>query len=182
MKRKIIGLVGHSGAGKDTIYKVISNMYYPYTTRFSFADMLRQDLTRIFKDDGEQELIDAIWDMSPYRLPESRALLTAYADLLKAALGKEVISNRARRRLGMVPDREVIVVTDVRFQPEVDMLRGLGASLVRVHRDKDPWTTLDADKFVDSFDCDAIIDNNGSLAELEDEVEKVVGDLLKELL
>ena len=182
MKRKIIGLVGRSGAGKDTVYKIISKMYYPFTVRLSFADMLRQDLTRIFKDDGEQELIDAIWDMSPYRLPESRALLTAYADLLKAVLGKDVISNRCRRRLGMVPSCTAAVVTDVRYQPEVDMLRDIGASLVRVHRDKDPWTTLEADKFVDSFDCDAIIDNNGSLAELEGEVEKVVGDLLKELL
>ena len=71
-----------------------------------------------------------------------------------------------------------LVVTDVRYQDEAAMLRGLGGRIVRVHRPGlpalPPDTASHESEGHTAIACDADLHNDGSLLDLQSEVQRVL--------
>ena len=182
--RLTIALTGYAGAGKDTVADYLYN-----TANFrvmAFAEPLKQAICAAFQ-------LPHNMFSEPYKnLPNERLFgLTPRetAQLLgtegfRNAFGPDIFANlllaRIERNLS-----DLVVVTDVRFQSEVDALNKLNAHFIRVYR---PGYKTDGGvaghasgqhhklKFPTSHFY--TLNNGGSLTDLYDQVDKVVGPLL----
>jgi hypothetical protein len=69
-------------------------------------------------------------------------------------------------------DYEKVVVTDLRFPNESDAIANLGGTAYRLQRDIEgnEFSTHESEKYVTSLPVKAIIDNNGTIDDLEAEV------------
>jgi hypothetical protein len=148
MARRIIGVVGFAGAGKDTIADYLQNFHE--FKRDSFASNLKDACSSIFGWDREllegrtkesrawREEID-LWWATRLNMPDltPRLVLQQWGtnccrnhwhdDIWIASL-----ENKLRK------SEDDIVISDVRFTNEVKMIKQLGGQVVRVRRGAEP--------------------------------------------
>lgn len=130
----VVGFSGKLNAGKDTAADAICEMRT--VQRLAFAKPLKDTVMKMFDLSKEQvftdkkDVIDLRWNKTP------RQLLQWF--------GTDVIRNYdpdhwvklMRMRLETLRDSgtQIVVVTDVRFDNEADLLREFGATIVRINR------------------------------------------------
>lgn len=176
----IIGLSGYARAGKDTTAEVLGRLYG--YKRIAFADNLKL-FTRavdpiIFMQDKDavraEEWVRGVGDHEAKNHPEYRRLLQEVGTKARTFFGDDVWIKSALKDL----EPEInYVVTDVRFPNEADAIRALGGQVWRVIR---PGTTAVnshvSEHALDGHDFDAKVINDGTLTELEGEVQYVLGE------
>lgn len=201
----LIGLTGRAGAGKDSVAAILCAAGYH---SIAFADALRTEVAaawsideRLLTERSQKEVpVDALcvgranngnWLRyatmrdRPLSLIEPRSprwALQQWGEFRRSAEPSYWVRHvsywvQYRRQHG----QRYLVVTDVRYRNELQMLQGLGGHLVRVHR---PGSTPlqpdtaghDSEQHADLL-ADADIHNDGTLAALGAEVWRVVGQL-----
>jgi len=78
-------------------------------------------------------------------------------------------------------NKDLIVVTDVRFKNEFEHLKKMEFKLIRLVRDtvsKINHSTETNQDFIKDEEFDFVVENNGSLKELENKVSIIMGELL----
>ena len=202
MKNKIIGLSGFIGSGKDRVadYLVLEYRYQ----RVSFAESLKDAISNIFgwerdllegytKESREwREMIDPWWAKRldiPHLTPRW-VLQNIGTDLLRNKFHTDIwvasLENKLRR------SDNKIVLSDVRFQNEIQTITNLNGTLIWVKRNPLPeWydlainpTTKKSLHFRSDIhpseydwvgsDFTHIIENNGTLDELFDYVDIII--------
>lgn len=183
MATAVIGITGKKRSGKDTFAAhLIENHGY---TQVRFADPLRavaKAINPIVGCYGTREtyrLTDALgpeddWEVAK-ELPEVRRLLQVIGtEAGRDILGENVWVDAAERVIDSIPGP--VVVTDVRFWNEVDLIADLG-TLVRVTRpslgtptDQHPSETA-LDDLVMPTDFDVV--NDGTIADLHAHAERI---------
>lgn len=132
---KLIALHGLKGSGKDLAARIIQS-YVLNSQTFAFATKLKQicatawDVSLVnFNDETLNELIISGKDLSP------RSMMTYMQGALKEAFGNDVFAK------GLVPAwskalsaGKTLIVTDLRFDVELEVCRNLGALVVHVQR------------------------------------------------
>lgn len=151
--KTIIGICGYAGSGKDTIGNHLAEQYG--FTALSFADSLKDTVCSIFNWDRE---------MLEGRTPESRAwretVDTWWAERLQiphftprfamTEVGSEVLRKRFCDKLWLFATeyrlnrtQGPVVFTDLRFQPEFEMVHRLGGRILKVVRSAPPqWEEI----------------------------------------
>jgi hypothetical protein len=144
----IIGITGTKGSGKDTIADFILKTYPACSTKFSFADPLKKACKEIFGFTNEQlygdkkEEVDEFWHIQPRQI-----LQYVGTDLFREKLGELVPSigetiwvQSVKRKIEYCIERStrLIVIPDVRFQNEIDMIHSFGGKIIKVSRIKYP--------------------------------------------
>ena len=146
--KKIIAITGLKGSGKDTTADYIIKNYDNWE-KDSFAGTLKDATSAIFG-----------WDrkMLAGETPEDREIRETRDDYWSEKLGFEVTPRIVLQKLGTdclrshfhqniwvdSLERKIrnttknVIITDCRFKNEIDMLRNLGATIVRVERDTLP--------------------------------------------
>jgi hypothetical protein len=186
MNQQIIGITGKKFSGKDTTGEYLIDKYN--YKRFAFADVIKDICKTIFGFDDEQlhgnkkETVDEYWDTTPREL-----LQFIGTDLFRNQIGTvlpkigeniwvEVLKKKIIDRLKNNPD-EKIVVTDVRFQNELQMIKDLGGCIVRINRTSEINISNEnssnvhiSESFIDDFAVDYDILNNGSLEDLHEKI------------
>ena len=144
MMRKVIAVCGIKGNGKDTVADYIIKQY-PNWEKDSFAGTLKDAVSAIFgwdrkmlagetpEDRAKREEKDKYWseklgfDVTP------RNILQIF--------GTECVRNHFHKNIWVDSlERKVknsknnIIITDCRFKNEIDMLRNIGATVIRVER------------------------------------------------
>lgn len=71
----------------------------------------------------------------------------------------------------------ILVVSDVRFVNEAEAIKREGGYCIRV--DRSSAKINPSDVYLDNWNFDYVIDNNGSLADLEKRVSKIVEEVVK---
>ncbi len=163
---KILGLAGQAGAGKDYTYQHLVNTHLAIidnplvVVRVAFADGVKEDI-----EDALQTDIEMLWS-KPYP-DEIRKLLQWWGTELRRAQDEEYWSKKgiaeAKRLAALV---HLVVVTDVRFANEVDVIHEAGgrvyevvaADVVRRERLGGELPPAHASEEID-FDTDGIIWN-----------------------
>ena len=146
--RKIIAITGLKGSGKDTTADYIIKNYDNWE-KDSFAGTLKDAVSSIFG-----------WDrkMLAGETPQDREIRETRDDYWSEKLGFEVTPRIVLQKLGTdclrchfhqniwvdSLERKIrnttknVIITDCRFKNEIDMLRNLGATIIRVERDTLP--------------------------------------------
>jgi hypothetical protein len=134
MMPKLFGLTGAAGCGKDTIAQVMIGLDEYEFTRVAFADPLK-DVMRVLGIDGNDRSIkelphDILCGKSP-----RYAMQTLGTEWGRDLIGPDIWVRCAKRKIELAMASGIdVVVTDVRFDEEADMVRSMGGCIVHVVR------------------------------------------------
>lgn len=217
--RFVIGLSGLIGSGKNSVGLVLIEHYG--FTKLAFADSLKDVLASVFGWDREllegetsesrawRNIVDPWWsavlgieDFSP-----RKAMQLVGTDVFRTFLHPDIWVKSLVRKVELSENKK-IVVTDCRFFNELNAVKSLGGSLVRVKKGTDPdWfryaierntgTNISIQKAAGQklaelevhaseyswvgYGFDSVINNNGTLEDLENTTHQLVSHLASTL-
>lgn len=165
----IVGLLGRARSGKDTFASRLEARGF---VRTSFAQPLKDACRVLFglTDAHLGDLKDVADPNLPTRSATPRQILQEFGtDVMRKHYGDGFWVDRFVRDL---PPGNV-VVTDVRFQNEVDALRGLGGVIIKIERPGEPKMSH-ASEQVDDISADLVVVNDGSLEDFIAKVDELI--------
>lgn len=176
---KIIGLAGYARSGKDTVAGIINRLYGH--TVLSFSDILREFLyaqnLHLSTGVSLNFLVDQFgWEKTRDRYPEVRELqqLTG-TEAARNILGESVWIDAWARRTDW--GSEPTVNPSVRFPNEADAIKRLGGVIYRIVKPGiKAVNDHPSDTALDDWDYDGLMMNDGSLIDLEGEVQRILGE------
>lgn len=172
----IVGLCGYKGSGKSIVAKYIEENYK--FKRINFKDELIKEMKERFP-----RTIEAIMEHYPTssffedKPPIARALMQEYGTEVRRA---DHIDYWATKWLKTVSRETSNVVTDdVRFNNELESLRGLGGVLIRVVRDDihtggEHASEKEQEGFVPDF---TIVAKKGELSSVYQQIDKIMNHI-----
>ena len=146
---KLVAICGFQGSGKDTIADKLIKQGY---VRVSFASILKDVLSIMFSWDREilegltkearqkREIVDEWWSKKlniPNFTPRY-ALQYIGTEVMRNHFHKDIWVLAMQRRLESLCDKKV-VISDLRYENEIEMLRSLDAEIFYVVRVKPTW-------------------------------------------
>jgi hypothetical protein len=180
-KPEIIGLAGRKGHGKDTVAKLLEPMGY---TVIRFADPLKNMLRMLLVTGGAtsnfiESCIEGPFKQQP--VPElggkspRHALQTLGTEWGRACMGEDFWVEQFNRRAGLY---DKVVVPDVRFPNECDIIRKSGGKVFRVDAGArvphDEFSTHSSETEIDRLPVDGVIDNSGLKSSILKQIQRVM--------
>lgn len=161
----LLGLTGLKQSGKDTVFKILEKQLAPKkVVRVAFADALKKEVA---KGCGVSlEFLEKNKD-------NFRLILQGWGtDFRRKLLGEDYwLKIVAKQILALSDDVELVVVTDVRFHNEAELIKKSGGSIWRVVRNvSSPIDQHSSEQELLSIYEDKTIFNHNSLVNLEHEV------------
>ena len=145
---KLIALTGLKGSGKDTTADYIIKNYHNWE-KDSFAGTLKDAVSAIFGWDrkmlaGEtpsdreiREQVDEYWSKKlGYDVTPRNMLQRFGTDILRCNLHKSIWVDSLERKI--INSDKNIIITDCRFKNEIDMIRNIGGTVIRIERNPLP--------------------------------------------
>ena len=132
----LVGIAGRKGVGKDTVadYLVQHHGY----VRKSFADPIKTTVVDLFRlephqmEGDEKEAIDPRHNLSPRQMMQ-----LVGTDMFRRMVRDSFWTDYFTEWFLRQPDGTRVVVPDVRFQNEVDVIKSLGGIVIRIDRNND---------------------------------------------
>lgn len=182
----MIALTGPKGSGKDTVADMIYRHYTQewYTvTRIAFADPIKDMVQHIFDlnphDTTQYDLFKRT--TLNYQLPgylshtvEGRHVVREIGMLMRSYNEKQFTDYVESKFAQGFVSRRLFVVTDLRFDNEYTMLRKHNAKIVKVTRPDYHYDGHITERGFDDELVDFVIDNKGSLIELQSKVKDMM--------
>lgn len=197
----IIGICGLIGAGKDTAADYLVNFYG--FRRDSFAATLKDAVASVFGWDREllegrtknarewREQIDPWWS-NRLNMPQltPRLVLQLWGtEVCRKRFHDDIWIASVENKIRLAKDN--IVISDCRFPNEIQSIRNAGGRVIRIARGPDPdwfnlariapnemqkiYPTIHASEYSwASTNFDLIVDNNGSIEDLYDQLKNLV--------
>ena len=181
---QIIGLCGNKKCGKDTFanYLVDTEGYI----KMAFADYIREALKILFDWDedtfsqDQKEKDDDYWGTSPRKMMQelgTEFLRQHCKNMISQDFvlpnGKSYQSTFHIKRLNKdilnfykMNNDVKIIISDIRFQDEVDYVKQLGGTVIKVNRDiqKNEFSNHASENQIDNLkSIDIVLDNNQNL-------------------
>uniref|UniRef100_A0A6C0EFE5 Deoxynucleoside monophosphate kinase n=1 Tax=viral metagenome TaxID=1070528 RepID=A0A6C0EFE5_9ZZZZ len=175
----VIGITGKKGHGKDTVGKILNKYGYK---RIAFADPLKEACRCIFGFTDEQlygdekEKTDPFWNVTPRHILQyvGTDLFRDQLGFVVPDLGKDIWIKSAEKHIES-SGFDKIVITDVRFQNEVDMILKKGGYVVRVTRPSiKSGDTHVSETHIDDLVVNNDILNDGTIEDLEQKVKDIL--------
>ena len=181
---QIIGITGKKFNGKDTVGNYLISTYG--YKRFAFADSLKEACKCVFGLSHEQlygnekECIDDYWNVSPreifqfvgtqlFRDQIGTILPHVNNDIWVHVLKKQIIEE-----LKLNPNQK-IVITDIRFENELNMVKEINGTIVKVERcGVNNIDNHQSEIYVDSLNVNHIIYNNSTLHDLYKKIDEFI--------
>jgi hypothetical protein len=162
----LLGLSGKMGSGKDEVFSIVKS-HFPTkdVRRLGFADSLKLEVSKAV---GKPlEYIES--NKKHFRL-----ILQGYGtDYRRQLCGDDYWLIQFMLELRKLPDNCFVIVPDVRFENEYELIKGLGGELWRIERTGEPSQHI-SEQDLDHHTFDHYIYNTGTLSWLKGEVEKAL--------
>lgn len=183
---KIIGFLGKKGSGKDTcsdyITSYLSNLNIT-SEKVAFANPLKKATQILFQltDDqvygSQKEVIDDNWKITPRQIFQyiGTDIFRNKIDELIPNTGSNFWCKSFEKSLQNI-NVEYILVSDVRFQNEVDIIHKLGGIIIKIERDliNEKFNEHISELSIDEItNYDHIIVNNSSLINLHKSLDEL---------
>ncbi len=189
----IIGICGLIGSGKGTVADILVDEHFK---KISFADKLKDGVSTVFgwdrqklegdTDDSREwrELEDKFWTKETGRKITPRLVLQLFGtDCMRDGFDNGIWVSLVKKKLLENPNTD-FVIPDVRFENEIKMIKEVGGKVWVVIRGQTPNWLIEYQrhdiippKNIHSSEYrwvkekkDVVIDNNGSIEELRDQV------------
>ena len=176
---KIIGITGNKFTGKDTLGKYLEKYNYKI---MCFADPLKEVIRTIFDFNDEQlygelkDTIDTYWNVKPRTIMQFigtdlfRHQMCNVVPDIKTNIWIKVIKKRILDFWEKNPNQS-IVLTDLRFPNEINMIKELNGCVIRIKRtidkSEDDFVVVhESETYIDTCQVDFEFDNNGTKEEL----------------
>jgi hypothetical protein len=173
----IIGITGRKFNGKDTLGLYLIEKYS--YNRLGFADSLKEACKCIFTFTDEQlygnekEIEDSYWKVTPRKIFQYigtelfRNQLHVIMPDVKENIWVEVVKKQILDKIKQNSNTK-IVITDVRFQNEVDMIHELGGIIIKVNRKSvnNNIDTHSSELEIDKLNIDIVLDNDNTIEDL----------------
>lgn len=170
----LIAFSGKKKTGKDTAADLLVSASPKLTfQRLNFADGVYE------------EIAEGIWP-SCICVPEAlqakikfmkenkdnfRLILQGWGtDFRRKMFGEDYWVKKYANRLKIIPDRTVVMTTDVRFVNEAEYIKSIGGVLIRISRDTGYYDTHVSETELDNYPFDIAISNNGTKDDLLHEI------------
>lgn len=176
MKKLIVALAGHAGAGKDTFGKMLIERFEGFgktAKRYAFADHLKN------------KAYDLGWDGT--KDERGRSLLQHLGDVMREYHGENYFAEYTANEVIGDEDIDVAVVTDLRYKQELEALRKAAAETgnkmltIRIVRNESILSGTQgqhsSENDLNEVAMDLIVINTGSLDDLSVTADKLVSDL-----
>jgi len=147
----IIGICGFQSSGKDTIadYLVKEHGFIKMSFASALKDIIsimfgwpRDRLEGLTKEDREwRETVDYWWSKT-LKMPQlsPRYVMQYFAtDLFRNRFHPDIWVKIVENKLNNLSGNEKIVISDCRFENEINMLIRLGGRIIQVYRDPPYW-------------------------------------------
>lgn len=175
METSLIGLTGFAGSGKDTVADILVDKYG--YVKVAFADPLREMLLILNPHIGTPKTLSELvgkhgWRWVKNRFPEVRRLMQVFGtDIVR----DKIDSNFWVRALAeRIENLERVVISDVRFPDEANLVTSRGGVIWRVERSG--LTKMNhASENIDLIDSSLIINNDTSVSDLNKKIAKLLG-------
>lgn len=167
----LIGLLGHKRSGKDT-FADYCNKKYDFKKK-AFAQPLKDVVKILFNFTDaqlygeEKELVDGKWNVSPRETLQyiGTDLIRNQMNGLIGGIGKDFWLKKFEFDYKNDIDSN-IVVSDVRYQNEVDLIKKLGGIIIKINRNGCGGDNHESEKKIDNIiNFDYNIENNGTIEE-----------------
>lgn len=183
MSQILIGLAGHARAGKDTVARYLAQHLTLIT--YAFADPFKQAIASMFHltaaqlDGAEKELPLPWLGKSPRELMQllgtewGREMVHPHVWLLLAEQNLQLLAEHDQAMKG-------VVISDVRLEMEADWVRSNGGVIFHISRPGvSPVSDHPTEAGVRRYSSDYVIENNGTLEELYDQVDSAITRLMR---
>ena len=165
---RLIGFAGRKGMGKDTCAEVlVSRLGYE---RFAFADCMKRICKNLF-DFTDDQLHGQTKDTEDPRYGHSpRQLLQMFgSDFIRDKVSEEFWVGKFKKFMReRLDDDPPVVVSDVRFQNEIDVIKELGGRVFLIKRNSVEPTDEHQSESVESLTgFSAVICNDSSVDDLK---------------
>lgn len=201
----IIGLLGFISSGKGTAGEILSEIGF---VQLSFAGSLKDSVSSIFgwprellegdTDESREfrETVDPFWSIKFGKDITPRYILQIFGtEVCRNNLLDNIWVDSLERKINQYKN---VVITDVRFDNEINFIKNLGGILIQVDRKetRPEWFYSIADlKTLDELKIhpseyvwygnnkiDYIIDNDGNFEDLENKIYNIVQNSLEDEL
>lgn len=184
---KIIGLTGPIGSGKDTVCDIIRSANLPRLTfSSSFKAALVGHVSRAFGVSESLFKIRTLKDTPEEKLfgKTPRQVLQYYGtdfarNLISEDIWVSIVRQQIRAVVASSNPCNTIVITDVRFDNEAEMIIAEGGSIWQIYRPDNPIVSPSADHAAESGVSEHLVTetlyNTGDLAYLTNEVHTMLG-------
>lgn len=184
MKKMIVAITGRKRHGKDTIADYITRVYPEQCVKLSFAGPLKEACRHMFNFNDDQlygdlkETVDPNWNITP-----RAALQFVGTDLVRNQMNKLVPNIGSNFWIKLLENQinthkdKIILIPDVRFPNELEFLNSIKDSKVltiKVRRNLNNLDSHDSEKHIDDLQTQYTLDNNGSLQDLYNQVDKLI--------
>lgn len=178
----LIGVLGRKGSGKDTIADYIINKFH--YEKMVIAEPLKNACKELFNFSNEQlygdlkEVVDTQWGVSPRKVLQwfGTDIIRNRINELNPDIGNNfwVTLLKIKFLQKTNTDKNLkIIVSDVRFQNEIDMVRELGGKVIKLTRESvNSDDAHESEKNIDKLEGDINILNDGTLDELYKKVDE----------
>lgn len=176
---QIIGLCGPAGAGKDTVRAILESDHG--FTGLAFADPIRSMVGALLRQiDAEQYMLER--DLKEEHIPGLNVSYRELAQTLGTEWGRETLGSYfwvriAQQRIEQLQRQGArrIVISDVRFSNEVQMVRELGGRIWRITRPGiPPVRQHPSEALANAIGADVQIRNDSSIDQLWVTVEQAL--------
>lgn len=183
----IIGLLGQKSVGKDTVADYIHTKY-DFTEK-KIAGPLKDSIGKLFGFNEDQlngdlkEEIDSYWKITPRMVLQffgTEIMQEKINDILPVE--RKFFVKCFDRWYSSQNTQSNIVISDIRFQHEVDYIKENNGIVIKINRDtiKDNFSTHISELGIDSIassDIDYIINNNGTIEDLHENINDIMEKL-----
>jgi dephospho-CoA kinase len=172
---KLIGLVGTIGSGKDTIGKYLIDEYG--FEKYAMANPLKEIVSIItgtpldIIDGSSNREFREVVKHPDYNMTHRELLQYIGTEVFRDHFDKDIWVKIAKRRLAKTGDK--VVVTDIRFPNEAEMIRDMGGEIWVIRRSLITNNNHISEKLT-SIEGDIIIDNNSTLENLFDTIDSLM--------
>jgi energy-coupling factor transporter ATP-binding protein EcfA2 len=181
---KLIGIAGKAGSGKDTLANIMEKVLLGHTGYYvgliAFADAVKETCSALYGIPLDDFYEDKNKVQQPWNLTTRQLMQRFGTDIVHPALGKDHWVRLLEQRLfkggkywdeAPYEEDDIIIITDVRFQHEHDWIIANGGHILAINRDVAQDTHVSEQlNIVYMEETTTFIDNNGSLAQLENAV------------
>lgn len=185
MQHTIIGICGPKYSGKDTAAATLARAHKYQMV--AFASFLKDACRAIFMLSHDQlhgdkkEVVDERWGVSPRQILQRvgtdlfREQLHKVLPELNLGADKSLWCRCMRMWIDTFKTPQRIVITDVRFKDEEELVRSLGGKILRIERAARPGSgdTHASEVEQTQIVADYTIHNDGTLQDLAREVTRV---------